>query len=330
MGSETVGACSQADLSSFVSGRIALSRRGPCDLGQQVRLAEEAGAAAVLVYNDVDGTFVSAIGTAPAPVDVPVLLLDASVGEAFRARSMVMDLSLHIYVNTHAITRVGGNLLATSAGSDDANVIMVGAHLDSVFDSAGANDNASGSALVMELARLLDGCTSSRRVRFAWWDGEERGLLGSRAYLHNLSDAERDRIEAYFNYDMVASPNHVFGVLDGDGSVSPEPGPGESGTIESHFHTYFSALGMATRDVELAGRSDELAFMEMNIPIGGMTAGFGEFKTQDEVDDFGGQAGVPYDVCYHESCDQPDHVRFDVLEQITRAAVNALAWYALR
>ena len=61
-------------------------------------------------------------------------------------------------------------------------------------------------------------------IRFAWWGDEEGGLVGSTAYVDGLSQAERDRIALYMNYDMVGSPNYIFMVYDADQSTFEAPG----------------------------------------------------------------------------------------------------------
>ena len=60
-------------------------------------------------------------------------------------------------------------------------------------------------------------------LRFAWWGAEEAGLIGSTAYVEGLSQAERDRIALYLNYDMVGSPNYIFMVYDADQSTFEAP-----------------------------------------------------------------------------------------------------------
>ena len=79
------------------------------------------------------------------------------------------------------------------------------------------------------------------KLRFAWWGAEEAGLVGSTAYVNGLSQAEKDRIALYLNFDMVGSPNHVFFIYDGDNSdgVGAPAGPAGSAQIEKTFERYF-------------------------------------------------------------------------------------------
>ena len=96
---------------------------------------------------------------------------------------------------------------------------MLGAHLDSVVDGPGINDNGSGVAALLELARALGGSRPGATIRLAFWSAEELGLHGSSRYVAGLSDEERDGILVYLNADMVASPNGFAGVYDEHGAV---------------------------------------------------------------------------------------------------------------
>ena len=103
----------------------------------------------------------------------------------------------------------GINLIAELEGESD-EMVLVGAHLDSVYASSGATDNAAGAAIAMEAMRLLKSSKlkMKRTIRLILWDGEEQGMLGSLGYIrkHLLSNRsayseEHARISAYFNID---------------------------------------------------------------------------------------------------------------------------------
>jgi Zn-dependent M28 family amino/carboxypeptidase len=100
-------------------------------------------------------------------------------------------------------------------------VVIIGAHLDGVPAGPGINDNASGSAMVLELAEQLADARLPATVRFAWWDGEEPGKLGSSHYVSELAPGERERVLLYLNLDMVGSPNFTRLVYAGDGDQVP-------------------------------------------------------------------------------------------------------------
>jgi leucyl aminopeptidase len=104
----------------------------------------------------------------------------------------------------------GPNVIAELPGTDLAQeIVMVGAHIDSIISGSttgrapGADDNASGSAAVLEIARIFAGQQFRRTVRFGWWNAEEFGLVGSAAYAAAAA-ARGDRIVAYVNIDMNA------------------------------------------------------------------------------------------------------------------------------
>ena len=105
------------------------------------------------------------------------------------------------------------NVIAELRGANDGNVVMAGAHLDSVPAGPGINDNGSGSASLLEIAQNMSKNKPQNTVRLAWWGAEEAGLIGSREYVAGLSQAEKDRIALYLNFDMVALAElHLHGL----------------------------------------------------------------------------------------------------------------------
>ena len=103
----------------------------------------------------------------------------------------------------------GYNLIADWPGGDPDQVLMTGAHLDSVTAGPGINDNGSGSAAILEVALAVaaTGYQPGKHLRFGWWGAEELGLRGSRFYVNALPATERAKITGYLNLDMVGSPN---------------------------------------------------------------------------------------------------------------------------
>ena len=104
-------------------------------------------------------------------------------------------------------------------------------------EGPGINDNGSGSAALLETALLMANLNPENTLRFAWWAGEEQGLLGSADYVAGLSQAERDRIALYMNYDMVGSPNYIFMVYDADESTFEAPVVVPAGSRRSRTST---------------------------------------------------------------------------------------------
>jgi Zn-dependent M28 family amino/carboxypeptidase len=176
-----------------------------------------------------------------------------------------------------AETRPSYNVFAESASGDDSNVVMAGAHLDSVQDGAGINDNGSGSAALLEVALQLaeEQVNPMNTVRFAWWGAEESGLLGSEHYVESLTAEEIDDIALYLNFDMIGSPNYMFGIYGGDNSsgTAPAPIPPGSAEIEDVFEAFYASRGLAFNDTEFSGRSDYGPFIAVGIPAGGLFTG---------------------------------------------------------
>ena len=154
-------------------------------------------------------------------------------------------------------TRTDFNVIAESPGKNEDNVVMAGAHLDSVTEGPGINDNGSGSAALLETALLMANLNPENTLRFAWWAAEEQGLVGSHDYVDGLSQAELDRIALYMNYDMVGSPNYIFMVYDADVSTFPAPPgvpiPPGSEAIEDVYESYYTLVGEPYDDTEFSG-----------------------------------------------------------------------------
>ena len=102
---------------------------------------------------------------------------------------------------------------------------------------------------------------------------------------------------------MVASPNYVRFVYDGDASDTESLGSTGSGVVEDVFNDYFASQGLETEPTAFDGRSDYDAFISVGIPAGGLFTGAEGEKTAEEAAIYGGVAGEQYDPCYHEACD---------------------------
>ena len=208
--------------------------------------------------------------------------------------------------------RILNQVIAETRGGDPNNVVVVGAHLDSVPEGPGINDDGSGTATLLAQAEELSrGHYNLRqKIRFAWWGAEENGLVGSSYYAENLSDAEVKKIDVMLDYDMLASANYIRGIYDGDGDDPPEdpnvpnpPGPAGSGRVEDVFDEWFKAQGMKSERGAFDGRSDYVGFTLRGIPSGGVFAGAEGVKTAEQEAIYGGAAGAWYDPCYHQICD---------------------------
>ncbi|MET4135567.1 M20/M25/M40 family metallo-hydrolase [Pseudarthrobacter sp. PvP090] len=222
------------------------------------------------------------------------------------------------------------NILADTAGSAE-NTVVVGGHLDSVREGPGINDNASGVAAMLETAAWLkeSGITPVNRVRFAFWGGEEDGLFGSQHYVDELSGSEKSQTAANLNVDMLASPNGVRSIHDGDGSDFEEAGPSGSKQIEDVFFRFFEENSLPAETTPFDGGSDYDAFLRAGIPGGGLFSGDVKRKTKAQVQSYGGVAGKDLDSCYHEACDTISNTNADLLKEMSAALAYATATYAL-
>jgi Zn-dependent M28 family amino/carboxypeptidase len=221
--------------------------------------------------------------------------------------SQTPGLQMRVFANTLRQPLPTFNVIAEKTGTNDDNVVMSGAHLDSVLAGPGINDNGSGSAAILETAIQMAKLKPVNTMRFAWWGAEESGLVGSTNYVNGLSQAEKDRIALYMNYDMIGSPNYFFGVYDADQSTFPAPAgvpiPPGSEAIEDVYESYYTLVGEPYDDSEFSGRSDYQAFINNGIPAAGLFTGAEVRKTAEQQAIWGGMTGEQFDPCYHEACD---------------------------
>ena len=311
--------CQADDFASFPKGNIALIQRGGCTFGEKAQNAQDAGAVGVIVFNEgqsgrqgvVEGTLGDAFD-----LTLPVLGASFSVGQQLIAATAPVTMAVRS-VREQVETQ---NVLAEAAGSGEG-VLVVGGHLDSVWAGAGLNDNASGSAAVLELAEEIArvGPELVHPVRFAFWGAEELGLLGSTHYVSSLDDDERDEILANLNFDMIASPNFVRFVYDGDGSSAGGAGPAGSAELEELLSAWFSERDLDMEETPFDGRSDYGPFIAVDIPAGGLFSGAEQQKSNLEAEMYGGTPGEPYDACYHRDCDDRSNVNDEAMVEMSSA-----------
>jgi Zn-dependent M28 family amino/carboxypeptidase len=341
--------CEAADFTPAPAApTVALVQRGSCDFAVKVANAVAAGYDAVIIFNEGQpGRTDLVTGTLGAPVDVPVVGLSFADGSALaqtagaqvrvttqtetdlarETENVIADLpSRHHRGKGHGKGYGRGHDRGKHFAEDE--VVVVGAHLDSVTEGPGINDNGSGSGTVLEIAEELAerGFGDLRRpVRFAFWGAEEAGLLGSEHYVASLSPDELASIHANLNFDMLGSPNYVRFVYDGDGSEGGDAGPEGSAQIEEVFTDYFESRGLASEPTDFDGRSDYGPFIAAGIPAGGLFSGAEGVKTPEQAAVYGGTAGEPYDACYHQACDDLSNLSNRALSELGDAAAYATA-----
>ncbi|MFF2496267.1 M28 family metallopeptidase [Agromyces sp. NPDC058064] len=326
--------CEESDFDGFPAGSIALVQRGTCNFGDKAFFAEQAGAVGVIIFNqgntpDREGLVVADASSrtdgTPVTHGIPVVGASFDQGVALSQPNS----TARVFV-PEPDPRPQKNVIAELPGRNDANVVMAGAHLDSVREGPGINDNGSGSAALLEIAEQMSKVKPQNTVRLAWWGAEEDGLLGSAAYVAALSQAEKDEIALYLNFDMVASPNYMFMTYDGDESGFPAPVtvPDGSVEIEKLFESYFTSVGVPYDDAEFSGRSDYEAFILNGIAAGGLFTGADAIKTPEQEAIWGGVAGEMLDQCYHQACDDIDNVNAYALDVNMDAIALAVLAYS--
>jgi Zn-dependent M28 family amino/carboxypeptidase len=314
--------CDAADWVDVPAGMIVLLQPGPCRRHDAVVNAQDAGALAVITsYADWprDGVLRPTL-IEPEDIHVPVIGTTHAAG-------LVLDdaatrgATVHLATHTLSERRSSVNVIAETPGGDPANVVMLGGHLDSVFDGPGINDNGSGTMTVLEIARELARLATANptvvrwKLRVAFWTGEELGLFGSAAYAQVLVPADGP-IRAYLNFDMVGSPNGIRAVYDGTASSHPV----EGAAITHLFTTALDATGLSWGLEAVGASSDHYPLDQAGIPIGGLYSGSFERKSAAQAATFGGTVGAPLDACYHLVCDTRANLDPVLLEQLARAA----------
>jgi Zn-dependent M28 family amino/carboxypeptidase len=327
--------CDAADFAGFTAGSIALVSRGTCSFRIKTSNASTAGASAILIYNNAPGVINGTLGDGGLS-DIPSLGLTQALGQSLLSQMSSGSVTMYVKTDTDTDTLTTRNVLAELKGKRD-DVIVVGAHLDSVNAGPGINDNGSGSAAILEVAVQMRKVNKNpeNTIRFAWWSAEESGLIGSTRYVAQLSAAELSKIKMNLNFDMVGSPNYVRFVYDGDNSAFPVGpgaalGPPGSGEIERVFHDYFASEGLPSAETPFSGRSDYGPFIAQGIPAGGLFTGAEGVKTAQQAQIYGGTAGVAYDACYHAACDTYANVNMQGLDEMSDAIAHATVHFANR
>ena len=324
--------CTASDFDGLpVAGAVVLVDRGNCQFSAKEAAAAERGAVAMIVANNVDGEMTGGTLGEKTDVKIPVITVTKADGARLRAQPGQTTIKLNAGVRTEK-TR---NIIAQTKTGSLTDVVMVGAHLDSVLAGPGINDNGSGVAAVLETALQLGSSPQVHNaVRFGFWGAEELGLLGSANYIESLNvDALKD-IALYLNFDMLASPNPGYFTYDGDQSAPADPNqaaprvPEGSAGIERALVSYLKGVGKTPQDTSFEGRSDYDGFTRAGIPAGGIFSGAEADKTADQAKLWGGTADQPFDPNYHRKTDTLNQIDRTELEINGDGAAYAVGLYA--
>ncbi|KAF3941956.1 hypothetical protein ABW19_dt0207186 [Dactylella cylindrospora] len=323
--------CDAADYPAEVAGKIALVHRGTCPFGLKNALSKKAGAVGLVVRdNDVQPISPTLGNPADHGVDsfIVAAFIGRDVGAALAEKLGSGTLPASINSIFHIQVEETANIIATTKGGNQNQIITVGAHTDSVEAGPGINDNGSGTIAQIEVAKALTKFAVNNAIRFCWWSAEEDGLLGSEHYTSTIAEDEAAKIVMNLNFDMLASPNYLYSIYDGDGSTFESPfASNGSGQIEQTFIDFFAEDGKVSVPTEFDGRSDYDGFLSIGIPAGGVFTGAEGIKTEEEAALFGGSAGVAYDKCYHQACDDLTNLNYGAFITGAKSMADAIAKY---
>jgi len=292
--SGSLDGCSPADFAGFKRGHVALLARGSCSVEVQVANARDAGAGAAILYTTEGGPFETHLDD---PVDIPVIgFASRAVGKELlnRYRSGAAAL-VHVDVRMGRITGVDYNVIADSPYGDPHHVLVIDAHLDSIY-GAGMLDNASGSTSILETALALANTPTTNRLRYIWFGGEELGLLGSHYYTRNLTPSELQRIVFDFDVDVTATPNYDIAIANpakagNVGRFPPNVVP-QSRVGNDAIEDYFSGIGIVARSVFFGNDgTDSNSFSLVGVPNTGILTRQDCCKRPVEVRTWGGYLG---------------------------------------
>jgi len=333
--------CNLTDFQGNFTGSIAVVFDGSCTQYQKALNAEQVGALAILIVN-VRGSLlnwrVRSLGwndTTPL-VQIPVLGITNSLGLTLQEQT---GTTFRITTTTTVYIENTFNVFCLTKHGSQEEIIVMGAHLDSLPEGPGINYNGSGSSTILEVALEIERrrLEFKSKILFAWWGAEEIGLLGSRYFVNQLlAQSQEGHVTPPFsqtdylpaltanntllnlNFDMLGSPNYVRQVYN---SSAQTPRVNDASfRIQKLFEEFFNTRRTLYEIVPMSGGSDYLPFIENGWPAGALATGAGAIKTIAERDVYGGFANAPLDPCYHLSCDTTANIAQDVLQDMSKGA----------
>jgi aminopeptidase YwaD len=248
-----------------VTGKIALIERGAISFADKVLNAAANGAAGVIIFNNAPGDLNGTFG-GPNDAYIPAVAINQDAGKALVDKlnnGEALTASINIE-GAEGGMRTSYNVIATKAPTNknkaEDGILALGAHHDSVPGAPGANDDASGTAMTLELARVMKDLPTNKEMRFITFGAEELGLIGSRYYVSQLSEEEKDRFVGYFNMDMVGSRDAgdlVINTVDGSQNIVSQTAQASSARLNGE-----------PTPIQPGGSSDHVAFYEGGIASG--------------------------------------------------------------
>ena len=239
-----------------LQGAIALIERGQITFEEKVNRVADAGALAAIIYNNERGNFRGAL---QSDGPIPVVSLSREQGEEM-LRLLEDEPELQARVKIETVLLDSQNVIAELDNqADECGVVVMGAHYDSVADTEAAGDNGTGVASLLIMAEDIanahydDEQPLPYAVRLVFFGVEEIGLYGSRRYVDELSEEERERVIAMLNFDAMGK---------GDASVV-----GSAALVKKAIDYAKAADIELNRSDEPAGfGSDHAPFLAVDIP----------------------------------------------------------------
>lgn len=327
--------CAATDYTGVdVRGALAIVDDSVCSVVDKQNVAVSKGAVGVLMVSDT-GTAGARAGLFPTgyyeKLTSPVAVIDATADAALRRTSAPVELVL----DAETVRVKFRNVVAQTKTGDARNVVVAGAHLDAAAGSPGVNDNATGVAAVLETAVALGGSPQvTNAVRFAFWGAGGAGLEGVDKYVAGLDRSGLDDIAMYLDFDMLGSPNAGYFTYDGDQSGTPSPDfaaakvPEGSAAIERTLGGYLNLAGVRPADMPLSRAGNYSPFLAAGIPVGGVTTGSSQRKSETQARLWGGRAGQPFDPNYRTRGDTIDDINREALGITGPAVAFAVDTYA--
>lgn len=255
-----VGLASASEVGDEVEGKIALIERGSYSFYEKIQNVYDKGAIGVIMFNG-EGRSGNSFGYAYEGQDIPAVAITREAGLSLVEKLQNEDVLASVSVtNAGVIDKTSYNVIAKKAPhpkKDNGQIVTVGAHHDSVPNGPGANDDASGVAATLELARIMAKTPTDTELRFVTFGAEEKGLVGSYHYADTLTDEELDNMVAHFQMDMVGSRDAgelIMFTPDGNKNLVTDLGASAGARISGAV------------DYGQLGRSDHVPFFLKGIP----------------------------------------------------------------
>ncbi len=229
-----------------VKGAIAIVQRGEIRFSQKAKNATAAGAVGLVIVNNKPGNLYGA--TLGEAVKIPVLTLSGERGNPLLKQAQNAPVNVILNVNAQQQVVTGRNIIAHLPNVKQPKIIL-GGHYDSVPGSPGANDNASGTAVVLSLARNLSNTPLAREAWFIAFDGEEDGLHGSRAFVNSATPEFLSGLKGMLNFDMVGVNDQLR--IGGTSSLT----------------AFAKAVEPQVREIGSFAGSDHAPFADKDVPV---------------------------------------------------------------